>query len=308
MMCRYVDGPLVCASEEACLCKNKNKSAEEKIIIGKLNCVTFISVTYLLVVPYWMWVLFKTRWGLEPYGRDHRLIIPLHFVSSHGLPSEGTKKIPFIWCYFIDCPIKGQSVTSHHLVSPHWLSSEGSSPTSFHGCARKGQVTSLLLVSPHRLSSEGMASYSVTSLHFVSLHWLWHLCCRHFRRYLNIFVEFIPEIIFLGCLFGYLVALVFYKWVTFEPADSKCAPALLIREFFCGKSGEGLSMVFWHVLGVINVCLKWNKVARSSYEKKKYCGVRVFVLDSLPILFTWRKKLHIPVLITSLSDNLGVHQ
>ena len=171
-------------------------------------------------------------------------------------------------------------------MSPHWLSSEGTSylpsfsvpplpKLSSEGMASYS-LTSLHFVSLHslwhwcfpKLSSEGMASYSLTSLHFVSLHSLWHWCCRHFRRYLNIFVEFIPEIIFLGCLFGYLVALVFYKWITFEPADSKCAPALLIREFFCGESGEGLSMVFWHVLGDINVCLKWNKVARSSYEKK----------------------------------------
>ncbi|KAL8561658.1 hypothetical protein ACOMHN_001390 [Nucella lapillus] len=51
----------------------------------------------------------------------------------------------------------------------------------------------------------------------------------HFRKYLNIFVEFIPEVIFLACLFGYLVGLVFYKWVHFETVDSKCAPALLIQ-------------------------------------------------------------------------------
>ena len=177
------------------------------------------------------------------------------------------------------------SLTSLHFVSLHSL---------WHWCFPK-------------LSSEGMASYSLTSLHFVSLHSLWHWCCRHFRRYLNIFVEFIPEIIFLGCLFGYLVALVFYKWITFEPADSKCAPALLIREFFCGESGEGLSMVFWHVLGDINVCLKWNKVARSSYEKKVLWRPS-FCFRFAAHLFTWRKKLYLPVLITSLSDNSGVHQ
>ena len=181
-------------------------------------------------------------------------------------------------------------------MSPHWLSSEGTS-----------YLPSFSVPPLPKLSSEGMASYSLTSLHFVSLHSLWHWCCRHFRRYLNIFVEFIPEIIFLGCLFGYLVALVFYKWITFEPADSKCAPALLIREFFCGESGEGLSMVFWHVLGDINVCLKWNKVARSSYEKKVLWRPS-FCFRFAAHLFTWRKKLYLPVLITSLSDNSGVHQ
>lgn len=50
MMCCYVDGPLVCAPEEACLYLCKKfffflNSAEENKIIGKLNCVMFISVT-----------------------------------------------------------------------------------------------------------------------------------------------------------------------------------------------------------------------------------------------------------------------
>ncbi|XP_070185306.1 V-type proton ATPase 116 kDa subunit a 1-like isoform X4 [Littorina saxatilis] len=51
----------------------------------------------------------------------------------------------------------------------------------------------------------------------------------HFRKYLSIFVEFIPEVIFLGCLFMYLVGLIFYKWVTFDASESQCAPALLIQ-------------------------------------------------------------------------------
>ncbi|GFR90139.1 V-type proton ATPase subunit a [Elysia marginata] len=49
----------------------------------------------------------------------------------------------------------------------------------------------------------------------------------HFRHYFDILVEFVPELLFLGCLFGYLVALVFYKWLMFD-AES-CAPALLIH-------------------------------------------------------------------------------
>ncbi|PVD38770.1 hypothetical protein C0Q70_01393 [Pomacea canaliculata] len=51
----------------------------------------------------------------------------------------------------------------------------------------------------------------------------------HFRHYLSIFVEFIPECIFLLCLFGYLVALIFLKWATIQTEDSQCSPALLIH-------------------------------------------------------------------------------
>lgn len=49
----------------------------------------------------------------------------------------------------------------------------------------------------------------------------------HFKHYFDILVEFVPELLFLGCLFGYLVSLVFYKWLMFDAGS--CAPALLIH-------------------------------------------------------------------------------
>jgi len=55
----------------------------------------------------------------------------------------------------------------------------------------------------------------------------------HFRRYINIFCEFIPQVIFLLFLFFYLCLLVFYKWVWFGPLGGDwsgpyCAPSILI--------------------------------------------------------------------------------
>ncbi|XP_022319624.2 V-type proton ATPase 116 kDa subunit a 1-like isoform X2 [Crassostrea virginica] len=56
-------------------------------------------------------------------------------------------------------------------------------------------------------------------------------CVNHvyFRRPINIFCEFIPQIVFLLCLFGYLVALVFYKWIFFTSLCTQYAPQLLIQ-------------------------------------------------------------------------------
>lgn len=39
---------------------------------------------------------------------------------------------------------------------------------------------------------------------------------RHFRNYSSIFLEFLPQFIFLVLLFGYMVALMFLKWVIFS--------------------------------------------------------------------------------------------
>ncbi|XP_035253923.1 V-type proton ATPase 116 kDa subunit a1-like isoform X1 [Anguilla anguilla] len=50
----------------------------------------------------------------------------------------------------------------------------------------------------------------------------------YFKKSLNIFLGFIPEIVFMSSLFGYLVLLVFYKWGAYSAATSKDAPSLLI--------------------------------------------------------------------------------
>lgn len=55
---------------------------------------------------------------------------------------------------------------------------------------------------------------------------------RYFRNPLNIFCEFIPQLLFMLCIFFYLVVLIFYKWVNFSAATAADAPSLLIGKFF----------------------------------------------------------------------------
>uniref|UniRef100_A0AAQ5Z7Z3 V-type proton ATPase subunit a n=1 Tax=Amphiprion ocellaris TaxID=80972 RepID=A0AAQ5Z7Z3_AMPOC len=51
----------------------------------------------------------------------------------------------------------------------------------------------------------------------------------YFKKPLNIFLGFIPEIVFMSSLFGYLVLLVFYKWTAYDAFTSREAPSLLIH-------------------------------------------------------------------------------
>ncbi|XP_008328250.1 V-type proton ATPase 116 kDa subunit a isoform X1 [Cynoglossus semilaevis] len=50
----------------------------------------------------------------------------------------------------------------------------------------------------------------------------------YFQKPLNIYFGFIPEIVFMVSLFGYLVILVLYKWIAYNVFTSKEAPSLLI--------------------------------------------------------------------------------
>uniref|UniRef100_A0A7N6BB82 V-type proton ATPase subunit a n=1 Tax=Anabas testudineus TaxID=64144 RepID=A0A7N6BB82_ANATE len=51
----------------------------------------------------------------------------------------------------------------------------------------------------------------------------------HFRQKCNVYLLFLPELLFLLCLFGYLVFMIFYKWLAFGARDSSQAPSILIH-------------------------------------------------------------------------------
>ncbi|KAL3975822.1 cytochrome b5 [Sarotherodon galilaeus] len=51
----------------------------------------------------------------------------------------------------------------------------------------------------------------------------------YFRKKYNLYLVFIPELVFMLSLFGYLVFMIFYKWLAFSPKNSKDAPSILIH-------------------------------------------------------------------------------
>ncbi|XP_069125133.1 V-type proton ATPase 116 kDa subunit a1-like isoform X4 [Argopecten irradians] len=75
----------------------------------------------------------------------------------------------------------------------------------------------------------------------------------YYRNWLNVFCQFLPELFFLLCLFGYLVGLIFYKWVAYDNTCTQCAPSLLIH--------------------FINMFLVKYQHAKEGFEEQSYhCG------------------------------------
>lgn len=77
----------------------------------------------------------------------------------------------------------------------------------------------------------------------------------HFKRHYKILLVFLPEITFLLTLFGYLVVLIFYKWIKYNAANSKDAPSILIHfiDMFLFAENPGNPPLFEHQITVQTV-------------------------------------------------------
>ncbi|NXG08204.1 VPP2 ATPase, partial [Sakesphorus luctuosus] len=51
----------------------------------------------------------------------------------------------------------------------------------------------------------------------------------HFKKTYNIYLVFIPELLFMMSIFGYLVFMIFFKWLAYSAEDSTSAPSILIQ-------------------------------------------------------------------------------
>lgn len=52
---------------------------------------------------------------------------------------------------------------------------------------------------------------------------------RHFRKKFNIYLVSIPELLFMLCMFGYLIFMIVYKWLVYSADTSRVAPSILIE-------------------------------------------------------------------------------
>ncbi|XP_053196928.1 V-type proton ATPase 116 kDa subunit a isoform X13 [Scomber japonicus] len=113
----------------------------------------------------------------------------------------------------------------------------------------------------------------------------------YFKKPLNIFLGFIPEIVFMASLFGYLILLIFYKWTAYDAFDSKDAPSLLIhfinmclfnyndptnKPLYPGQMGIQVLLVLIALACVPCMLIVKTMVLRRQHLWKKHLGTQKF--------------------------------
>ncbi|EDW28694.1 GL19314 [Drosophila persimilis] len=112
----------------------------------------------------------------------------------------------------------------------------------------------------------------------------------HYRKYASIFLEFLPQVLFLLLLFGYMVFMMFFKWIVYNdtvegPLSPACAPSILIlfinmilqgsqdtpepcKEFMF-EGQKDIQMVF---VVVAIICIPWMLLGKPLYIMVKRRG------------------------------------
>ncbi|XP_018093406.1 V-type proton ATPase 116 kDa subunit a1 isoform X2 [Xenopus laevis] len=113
----------------------------------------------------------------------------------------------------------------------------------------------------------------------------------YFKKPLNIYLSFIPEMIFMTALFGYLVVLIIYKWCAYDVSTSMVAPSLLIHfinMFLFSYQDTSLPMLYKGQMGLqcflvvcAIICVPWMLVLkplilRRQYLRRKHLGTHNF--------------------------------
>ncbi|XP_034667939.1 V-type proton ATPase 116 kDa subunit a [Drosophila subobscura] len=112
----------------------------------------------------------------------------------------------------------------------------------------------------------------------------------HYKKYASIFLEFLPQVLFLLLLFGYMVFMMFFKWVVYNdtvegPLSPACAPSILILfinmilqgkqdtpepcEEFMFDGQKSIQMVF---VVIAIICIPWMLLGKPLYIMMKRRG------------------------------------
>lgn len=103
---------------------------------------------------------------------------------------------------------------------------------------------------------------------------------RHFKKPLNIFSEFIPQVLFLFCIFGYLVILIFYKWIAINVNEKQPSLLLTLINMFLSfgkveKDGtlfKGQAVIQTILVVIAVLCVPWMLLFKPFYLRYQHKG------------------------------------
>ncbi|XP_067928179.1 V-type proton ATPase 116 kDa subunit a 1-like [Watersipora subatra] len=211
-----------------------------------------------------------------------------------------------------------------------WLDSTTLEPSPFH-CVKQNvdnrmyvlnYSTASYLGSPYPFGIDPIWAIATNKLTFINsfkmklsviigvLHmmfgiWVGLLNHRFFKQTVNIVCEFIPQVLFLGCTFFYLVIEIVYKWIAWDARRPKyetlvgCAPNLLIGmiNMFLLQSGQYDNVpVAYNATATFNItCSSTNPAFGEPAEtfQKILLAVVVVCIPWLLVpkpVFLWKKR------------------
>ncbi|CAO1438885.1 unnamed protein product [Diamesa hyperborea] len=126
------------------------------------------------------------------------------------------------------------------------------------------------------------------SIIFGVVHMIFGVCMsivnfNHFRRRVSIFLEFLPQVLFLILLFAYMVFMMFFKWLAYgpkleQPNSPGCAPSVLIMFINMMLAGtnvaqKGCEPFMFELQGTVQnvcvfaalICIPWMLLGKPLY-------------------------------------------
>lgn len=143
------------------------------------------------------------------------------------------------------------------------------------------------------------------SIIFGVVHMIFGVCMSvvnmtHFKRSINIVLEFLPQILFLVLLFAYMVFMMFFKWIMYGPKMTEqihspgCAPSVLIMFinmmlFSKTEPQDGCNEFMFSFQGTLEMsfvlvavlCIPWMLLAKPFYimcTRKKHAAVSITII------------------------------
>uniref|UniRef100_A0A672HM37 V-type proton ATPase subunit a n=1 Tax=Salarias fasciatus TaxID=181472 RepID=A0A672HM37_SALFA len=128
----------------------------------------------------------------------------------------------------------------------------------------------------------------------------------YFQKPINIYLGFIPEIVFMSSLFGYLAILIFYKWLAYDAQTSREAPSLLIafinmflfsysdptnKPLYRGQMGLQTFLVLIALACVPCMLIVKTLILRRQYLWRKHLVRRGKTADGLISVELWHAEL-----------------